>query len=152
MHRKPVWLLLFVTLVSSAARSQTTPDNEMNKGLAAAEAWLQLIDEGKYNESWEAASELFRQNMRKVGKGKSFWEKVLRTTRVPLGPLKKRRLLTQELTDTVATAPPGEYLVLRYRTSFENKLVTEQLTLILEKESRWRIFSYVARPADRTQP
>ncbi len=153
MYRNSVSLLLFVALVSSAARSsaasQTTPDNEMNKGLAAAEAWLQLIDEGKYAESWEAASELFWQNMRKMGKGKSFWEKLLRTTRTPLGPLKERRLLTKELKDSVPMAPPGEYIELRYGALYEGKLVEERLVLNLEKDSGWRVVSYITKPASR---
>jgi hypothetical protein len=139
-------------MTSSASQTQKPNDQKLDEGSKAAEAWLQLIDEGKYAESWAAASELLRQNMQKLGKGKSFWEKVLRTTRTPLGPLKERRLLTKELTDTVPMAPPGEYIELLYGALHEEKLLEERLVLILEKDSRWRVFSYVARPVGRSQP
>jgi Protein of unknown function (DUF4019) len=114
----------------------------------AAARWLGLVDEGRYEESWEAASEAFRANMTRFGKGKGFWERALETSRRPLGALAER-----SVSRTGDGAPmPGDpaaatkYLEVVYHSEFEHERdVTETVVMILDPDGLWRVYNYVIR-------
>ncbi len=48
--------------------------------------------------------------------------------------------------NTLPGAPDGEYVVIRYRTEFENKMkAVETVTPMLEADGAWRVSGYYIR-------
>jgi hypothetical protein len=104
----------------------------------SAQKWLGLIDAGRYPESWKEAAEYFRNAI-----GQEQWEKSLPAVRNPLGKLVKRKVRTKTFQTSLPGAPDGEYVVIQFETSFENKKTAiETVTPMLEKDGRWRVAGY----------
>ena len=106
--------------------------------LAASDAWLSLVDMEKYAESWNDTSSYFKNSIEL-----SQWEKVLGSVRKPLGRLLSRKVISQNYTKTLPGAPDGEYVVIQYDTSFENKKsAIETVTPSFEEDGVWRVSGY----------
>ena len=107
-------------------------------GQQAAEPWLALIDAGKYPESWEATAQLFKSKV-----SKEQWTSAIQSLRKPLGQFASRKIKSATYTTSLPDAPEGEYVLLEYDSSFESKKsVLEAVTLILEKDGKWRAVGY----------
>ena len=104
----------------------------------AAEAWLALVDAGKHGESWEQAARLF-----KTALTTSQWETALGAVRVPLGQCLSRKLESKERVTSLPGGPDGEYVVIRYKTTFEKKKeAVETITPMRDPDGRWRACGY----------
>jgi hypothetical protein len=109
--------------------------------VAAAGAWLELVDEGRYGESWERAAGLFKGAVAKAA-----WEQTLAAVRSPLGKVVSRKVASRTYTESLPGAPDGKYVVIQYRTSFENKEVAvETVTPMLDGDGRWRVSGYFVK-------
>ena len=116
-------------------------ENKKEKALTAAEEWLQLVDSGNYTQSWEEASLLFQGSIEKVQ-----LEQQLRGVRNPLGALKTRKAESSEYYTTLPGAPDGEYVVIRFLSSFEHKKeAVETVTPALDEDGNWRVSGYYIR-------
>jgi Protein of unknown function (DUF4019) len=101
-------------------------------------AWLALIDSGKYADSWQEASQLFKAHVTKEQ-----WESALRGSRDPLGKIVSRKVKSATYTKTLPGAPDGEYVVIQYESSFEHKQsAAETVTSMLDKDGKWRVSGY----------
>jgi Protein of unknown function (DUF4019) len=108
---------------------------------SAALAWLVLIDADNYSASWSAAASLFRQHV-----SQSQWQTAAASARVPLGALKTRKLQSATHTRNVPGAPDGEYLIITYASSFENKAsAIETVTPMVDADGTWRVCGYYIR-------
>ena len=57
--------------------------------------------------------------------------------------MQTRKIKSTTYTKTLPGAPDGEYVVLRYDTSFENKnSAVETVTPMLDKDGKWRVSGY----------
>jgi hypothetical protein len=66
-----------------------------------------------------------------------------RAVRGPLGNAVSRNLLSRQYTTTLPGAPDGEYVVIQYETSFENKKVAvETVTPMKDADGHWRVSGY----------
>ena len=105
----------------------------------ATEAWLALVDTGKYAESWDQAAELFRKRLTKEQ-----WVKVVEGVRSPLGKLESRKLTTAEYSTTMQGAPDGEYVVTQFQSAFANKKsAVETLVAMKDKDGQWHCSGYL---------
>jgi hypothetical protein len=126
--------LLGWALVPVAARG----DDPEKAAVAAADAWLRLVDAGKYGASWDEAARLFRDAV-----GKPDWERSVKNARAPFGRLVSRKVSARTYTESLPGAPDGKYVVVQYETSFENKKrATETVTPMLDDDGRWRVSGY----------
>jgi hypothetical protein len=113
-------------------------DSKEEKALKAANAWLGLVDNGKYGESWKTAAQYFKNALTS-----SHWEQAVSAVRQPLGTVQKRTIKSKDYTTTLPGAPDGEYVVIQYSTSFENKAsAVETVTPMLDKDGMWRVSGY----------
>jgi hypothetical protein len=104
----------------------------------ASGVWLSLVDAGDYAESWNQASALF-----KAAVTKEQWQNTVKAVRVPLGKVVARKLKSKQYTKTLPGAPDGEYVVIQYETTFENKKsAVETVTPMLDKDGKWRVSGY----------
>jgi len=130
-------VLLFALLLAicSAIQAQQKPEQLAQQ---SAESWLTLVDSGKYADSWQEASQLF-----KAAVTKEQWQGALHGVRDPLGKLLSRKLKSATYTKILPGAPDGEYVVIQYETSFENKQsAVETVTPMLDKDGKWRVSGY----------
>jgi hypothetical protein len=113
-------------------------DSKEEKALKAANAWLGLVDNGKYGESWNTAAQYFKNALTS-----SQWEQAVSAVRQPLGKVQKRTIKSKDYMTTLPGAPDGEYVVIQYSTSFENKAsAVETVTPMLDKDGMWRVSGY----------
>lgn len=118
--------------------SSMASEDQENKAAEAATAWLALIDEDRYSESWETAAIYFKNSV-----SKKQWEQMLTAVRKPLGRLISRELKSKNYTKSLPGAPDGEYVVIQFTTSFENKKSgIETVTPMLEADDTWKVSGY----------
>lgn len=122
-----------------APQAPAHPDEPQNMKASAeaADAWLKLLDEGKFAESWDAASKIFKMTL-----NKNEWILFSDNIRKPLGSLKERKVGAQDAAYNPKGLPEGEYMVIAYRTGFSNSDAKELLTLVRESDGQWRILTY----------
>ncbi len=130
-------LLSLILLVSLCAVVQAQPKPEQ-VAQQSSDAWLALVDSGKYADSWQEASQFF-----KAAVTKDQWQNTLRAARDPLGKMRSRKLKSATYTKTLPGAPDGEYVVIQYESSFEHKQsAVETVTPMLDKDGKWRVSGY----------
>ena len=128
-------VLSALAIPSSRATAQTETGQLAQQ---SAEKWLALIDSGEYGESWQEAAELFKSRVTK-----DQWQDALKTTRLPLGKLQSRKVKSTTETKTLPGAPDGQYVVIRYDSSFEQKQsAIETVAAMMGKDGAWRISGY----------
>jgi hypothetical protein len=127
--------LAVITTLGNTAFAEPKPEDEAQK---AAEQWLSLVDDGHFAESWKTAAAYFQAAV-----PQELWERQLGAVRKPLGKLISRKLKTAKHTKSLPGAPDGDYVVLQFETSFENKKeAIETVTPMLEKDGAWRVSGY----------
>jgi hypothetical protein len=128
-------VLISMILVSVAYGADATQKKD---ALAAAENWIAIIDKGEYAESWEEAAEYF-----KTAVSQNQWVNLLQGVRKPLGKLNSRTVKSKTYKTSLPGAPDGEYVVIQFTTSFENKKsAIETVTPMKDKDGKWRVSGY----------
>ncbi|HEX6745789.1 MAG TPA: DUF4019 domain-containing protein [Longimicrobium sp.] len=108
---------------------------------AAADAWLERLDAGDVEATWERTSSLFRQLV-DLSKWTQSFEQVTALFGRPL----ERELATSEYLESVPGAPDGNYVVLTYTTAFERKKeAIETVVAALDDDGEWRVGGYFVR-------
>ena len=116
--------------------------DEQKKQAAEQEAgkWLALVDGGQYQESWERAASLFKQQV-----NAEQWSQALAAARTPLGALVSRQLLSAAYETSLPGAPDGEYVILQFQTRFENKKSAIETVTPMMDNGNWRVSGYYIR-------
>lgn len=104
---------------------------------AAAEKWLVLIDGGEYAKTWEQCAQLFRERVTREQ-----WVSTLPTTRAPFGAVKSRKADAAAYRTSLPGAPDGQYVTVRFRTSFEKKESAEEVVTLAWEDGAWRPTGY----------
>jgi hypothetical protein len=127
-----------LVLALSAPVFATANAGEEKAAVTAAQSWLALVDGGKYAQSWKETSEYFRNAVTLEQ-----WQQSLGAMRKPLGRLISRKVRDVLRTTSLPGAPDGDYVVIRFTTSFENKKsAIETVTPMLERNGTWRVSGY----------
>jgi hypothetical protein len=104
----------------------------------SARAWLKIVDAADYGKSWEQTAGLFKAMVSKEQLTQS-----LGMVRKPLGKMISREVMSQQHTKMLPGMPPGEYVIVQFKTSFENKAdAVETVTPMLDKDDAWRVSGY----------
>ena len=127
-----------IAVVALPALAAEKHDEAEKQALAAAESWLVLVDDGKYGEGWDVAAEYLKNAVTKDD-----FEKSMKAARKPLGKVKSREVKSKEYRTSLPGAPDGEYVVIQFKTSFENKKAAiETITPMLDKGGKWKVSGY----------
>jgi len=151
-----VWLTAVVTIALStaialpratfAAASSPSEDAAKSSAQAATDAWLRLIDEGNFTESWNTAASSF-----KTAITSEKWNTRIGEARKPLGAL-INRTRASSLYQTSVPKPngdviKGEFVIEQYDSSFENlNAARETLTFTKDTDGQWRAAGYFIKP------
>jgi hypothetical protein len=104
----------------------------------AAMAWLKNVDKKQYDISWSQSADYFRQAV-----SREQWGESMKSVREPLGKLVSRKIISKEYKTSLPGAPDGEYVVIQFQTSFENKKeAVETVTPMKDKDGVWRVSGY----------
>jgi len=106
--------------------------------LYSADAWLSLVDEEKYSDSWSETAGYFKGAVKEER-----WQETLQAVRKPLGKVISREVKSKSYHTSLPGAPDGEYVVIQFETSFENKKsAIETVTPMMDKDGKWRVSGY----------
>ncbi|HET8539607.1 MAG TPA: DUF4019 domain-containing protein [Anaeromyxobacter sp.] len=121
-----------------AAGAAGAEEASQKPALAAADAWLKLVDAGDYGPSWDDAATFFKDAVPRAQ-----WEQSLKAVRAPLGKVLSRKVVSKTYAESLPGAPDGKYVVVQYRTSFDKKeAAVETVTPMLDADGRWRVSGY----------
>jgi Protein of unknown function (DUF4019) len=137
MIRKIVCFVVIGLILGTTTVMAARSDRE-KAAIASAEKWLRIVDEGKYSESWEESSEYFKQAVQQ-----DQWKQAVQAVRGPLGKLISRKVKSAFYKTSLPGAPDGQYVVIQFNTSFENKKSgIETVTPKMDKDGMWRVSGY----------
>ena len=104
----------------------------------SADRWLNLLDRAEYNRSWSEATAYFQNNITREE-----WQRTLQGIRNPLGETLSRKVASRQYATSLLGSPDGEYVVIQYSTSFENKeSAIETVTPMLDRNGEWKVSGY----------
>jgi hypothetical protein len=106
----------------------------------AAEKWLALLDAREYGRAWDQGAKLFRERVERKQ-----WVEALPKDRGALGALKSRRVEVSSLKTAVPGAPEGEYVTVRFSSSFDKKQDVEELVTMVFEDGTWKPLGYGLR-------
>ena len=130
--------LVAVALALSVITAIAQDSDKEKPAVSAAEKWLSMVDEGKYSDSWQGAAEYLRNAI-----NQEQWNRSLQAVRKPLGEVVSRQMKTATYKTSLPGAPDGEYVVIQFDTSFENKKAAiETVTPMMDQDRMWRVSGY----------
>lgn len=103
----------------------------------AARAWVTLVDEQRWEESWRAAATLFQSRV-----SSSEWASTVQPVRQPLGAVTARALEGFTRTTSLPGAPDGDYELIAFRTSFAAKPDAIEMVVLARDSSGWKVAGY----------
>jgi len=134
-------LMMTFTIICSLVGAIAMAQDKNEAAKKSAESWLAVVDKGDYAASYDEAASIF-----KLAITKEDWLQKVRAARGPLGKMISRKLKLMQYETTLPGAPDGEYVVIQYDTSFENKRsAVETITPTLDKDGQWRVSGYFIR-------
>jgi hypothetical protein len=107
---------------------------------AAALEWLTYVDAGESDTSWSNAGAMFKKQLTPQA-----WEDAAAGARKPLGIMRSRKVQTAQLASSLPGAPDGEYVVLQFASSFENKASGVETVATALEGGTWRVVGYFIR-------
>jgi len=138
IKRLMMTVTIICSLIGAIAMAQ---DKNIEAAKKGSESWLAVVDKGDYSASYEEAASIF-----KLAVTKEDWLQKVRAARNPLGKVISRKLKGTQYKTSLPGAPDGEYVVIQYDTSFENKRsAVETITPTLDKDAQWRVSGYFIR-------
>lgn len=114
---------------------------QIGKSLEAfesAQAWLELVDSGEYAQAWLASASANRDAVTKESMVETY-----NGFRGTMGDVASRKLKSARYTTSLSDAPPGEYVVIEFNTTFaDNRRFLERVTPMLEEDGTWKVSGY----------
>ncbi|NOR50365.1 MAG: DUF4019 domain-containing protein [Desulfuromonadales bacterium] len=114
--------ILVVMLAGPVGAKTLTRDHLDNQ----AGSYLDLLDQGRYEEAWLAMSTFFQ-----ALKDKAQWQSRQQVIRDVYGSLLSRKFLRISYRQSYSQSPDGKYVIVQYRSIFQNKADTYE-TVVLD--------------------
>lgn len=130
-----IGLVFCIGIISCGEKEFTEKEKT---AIGVADAWLKLVDAGEYDKSWDEAATYFKSAVTKEQ-----WQNTVEAARKPFGKCIARTVKSAKYTTSLPGAPDGEYVVIQYEASFENKKnAIETITPMMDKDGQWRVSGY----------
>jgi hypothetical protein len=141
MGNRLPWRSIAVCIGLLSALGLAAASDAQDEAVAAALAWLSLVDAGSYAESWAEAAPFFKEKV-----SEDQWIPMVAAARKPFGAMRERQLLGAQFLTTLPGAPDGEYVVIQFQTRFDakeqaNEQAVETVTP-MKCEGGWRVSGY----------
>jgi hypothetical protein len=132
---------LGVLFLSGPVQADGPNDAAIAASVKASDAWLPIIDAGKYGESYDGFCVVAKMVLTE-----DKWVKTNEQVRAPLGKLVSRALKSKQYLSGLPNGTQGQFVILQYETEYANLNATETVTTMLDKDGQWRIAGYYIRP------
>ena len=134
--------LVIAILFSTPSWVSAQDDASIKKAVAAAESFLSLLDNGKYEESWDASAEAFRNAVIKEQ-----WKAAAGQVRGGVGLMSSRKLMSGVDAPKAGKNAQGEFVVVKFESAF-SKLpnAIETVSPMLDKDGQYRVSGYFVKP------
>jgi len=139
-YRVHVFLALIALVIIFYPSFSRKPDQQrVEASTIAATHFLELVDSGQYDQSWETCAAYLKNEV-----SQQDWVKRLSAVRSVSGKLLERKQKDYTYTrDAGKSIPDGEYMVYHFDSQFQNKEhLAETLTIMLERDNTWRVAGY----------
>jgi hypothetical protein len=138
MKNYSIAFLLIISLAAAGCGKKSAAHAQAEQAATeAALAWLELIDSGKYAESWEQSAAPFKNSMTAEK-----WANMVKPVQRPLGKLESRAVASREYMPSLPGGAKGEFVMIQFKTNFENKKnAIETVTPMLE-DGQWKVSGY----------
>lgn len=134
---------LFVGNASQASHAQAAaqaPAIAETAQTRAAREWLALLDTHRYGESWDLTAPAFR-----AGMPRDRWATAAGPVREAFGPVSSRLLLGEIRTSALPDAPPGDYDVIQFKSSFARRPDAVETVTFVHDGAGWMVTGYFIR-------
>ena len=131
---KLISVFLITALISVNAIADT------DEGVPSYNNWFELVDSGRYAESWDKAAPYFQSQITREQ-----WVQALEKVRRPLGRVFTRKFTTSNPHTSLPGVPDGEYSVVTFTTSFEYKSSATETITLSKVDNDWRTVGYFIR-------
>jgi hypothetical protein len=139
--KKCIAALLAISVVCIAGCASGIDPEVEKLAVKSAEKWVKLLDNARYARTWEIAAPSFKSNITKEA-----WVESIQASRGPLGESVSREIRSKRYRTSLSGAPDGEYVTVKFKTSFENKKsAVETVTSMLEENDDWSVCRYSIR-------
>jgi len=128
-------ILLSSCATHSMSRAEKRADE--NEARAAALHWLQLLDDGDYEEAFEFEAQDFRM-YRTQGQ----FVRLMQARRAPFGNALSRNFIGAAHVEKFVGAPEGNYESVLFKTAFERKNPTAERVILIKQPVGWRVIDY----------
>ncbi len=133
---KTVVILFLLALTAGCASQQERTD--ASSAQAAAEIWLNHLDNGNSEELWSLTSELAKARYQKEDRVKAW----IGTREVMGEVIRRKEPVNWAMEPWTANLPEGNYRHLIYESNFDNqKDVLEEMILVSE-DGEWRVVNW----------
>jgi hypothetical protein len=103
----------------------------------AALHWLQLLDDGDYEEAFEWEAQDFR-----MYRTQTQFVRYMQARRAPFGHALSRNVIGARHLEKFVGAPEGNYESVIFKTSFERKSPTAERVILVKQAVGWRVIDY----------
>jgi hypothetical protein len=122
---------------------------ETDEAVTAASAWLALVDAEDYTGSYDASSDMLKEQV-----SSQQWADALGSVQLQLSAIdgtdvdfSNRDLISAERLEDIPELPEGEFVMVRYRTAHSHVNLMELVTLRQEPDA-WRVVGYFVAPEE----
>ena len=139
-YRVHIFLAIVALTIIIYPQYSRKPDQQrVDASSVAVVQFFDLVDQGKYEESWESCSAYLKGEVPKED-----WIKRLSGVRKAVGALVERKQKDYQYTkDPGSNIPAGEYMIYHFDATFKNKThLTETITVMLEGGHKWKVAGY----------
>lgn len=137
-------IILAVTVFASLAPYNSSPNENTQFNNAqvsedadeirkSAETWLALLDAGRWEESWNATGETFKELNTLEN-----WVSIASEVQPAFGAVVTRNFASQKY----APAPPHGYYVITFETNFQNKPSAIETIAVERQGTGWKVVGY----------
>lgn len=110
---------------------------ENSEEVASAIQWLEIVDSGDYEQSWEQSAPFFQSQISNAD-----WVQALNQVRAPLGHATSRALNSAHAHASLPGVPDGEYVVITLVTDFEKKSTAIETITVSKVSDAWLPVGY----------
>ena len=108
-----------------------------NDARTAALHWLQLLDDGDYEEAFEFEAQDFR-----MSRTQNQFVRLMQARRAPFGNALSRKFIGAAHVEKFVGAPEGNYESVLFKTAFEHKNPTAERVIMIKQQIGWRVIDY----------
>jgi hypothetical protein len=129
---------LGLLVLSSGCGKEESPYPD---AVEAAREWVAIVDAERYGDSWDSASDIFKE-----GITRSAWEASMTKLRKPLGASVERTLNNVYKMPQMPGTSGGEYLAIRFESSFKMRPLAIERVAVARQVDSWEVWGYVVQP------